>query len=167
MIKTIKKGLKVETKRQEYIHYGHKKFIDELFEPIQERELFVKPYGGLWASRSDSTMGWKNWCKNQEFHLSKYSDDNYFKFYLKQGTRILVIDNHKQLNDLPHIDVKSKFGFELSAFQILDFQKIAEEYDAMEVFHDNYTEIHYSSIFNSWDCDSICIWNLSKIKPIK
>lgn len=164
MIKTIEKGLKVETKRQEYIHYGHKEFINELFEPIRERALFVKPYGGLWASRSDSTDSWKKWCESNEFHLSKYFDDNYFKFYLKQGTKLLVIDNHKQLNDLPHIDVKSEFGFELSAFQILDFQKIAEEYDAMEVLISKDHQLYWD--LYGWDCDSLLVFNKDCIESI-
>lgn len=36
---------------QEYIHYGNKEFKEELFRPIKNRENFVKPNGGLWASR--------------------------------------------------------------------------------------------------------------------
>lgn len=164
MIKTIKKGLKVETKRQEYIHYGHKKFIDELFEPIRERALFVKPYGGLWASRSDSTDSWKKWCENNEFHLSKYSDDNYFKFYLKQGTRILVIDDHKKLKDLPHIKIKERFGFEFDELHFLDFQKLAKEYDAMEVLISKDHRLYWD--LYGWDCDSLLVFNKDCIESI-
>ena len=164
MIKTIEKVLKVETKRQEYIHYGHKEFINELFEPIRERALFVKPYGGLWASRSDSTDSWKKWCESNEFHLSKYSDDNYFKFYLKQGTRLLIIDHHEQLNDLPHIEIKKKYGIEMKELCFIDFQKLAKEYDAMEVLISKDYQLYWD--LYGWDCDSLLVFNKDCIESI-
>lgn len=41
----------------EYIHYGHKHFEVNEFEPISNRELFPKPFGGF--------------CKVQEISLSR------------------------------------------------------------------------------------------------
>lgn len=153
-----------KNKRQEYIHYGHKEFIDELFEPIRERALFVKPYGGLWASRTDSTDGWKKWCEEQNFYLSKYSDDSYFKFYLKQGTKLLVINHHEQLNDLPHIEIKKRYGFEFDELHFLDFEKIAEEYDAMEVLLSSDYQLYWD--LYGWDCDSLLVFNKDCIESI-
>lgn len=45
----------------EYIHYGHKHFEVNEFEPIRNRELFPKPFGGFWASPVNAEYGWKDW----------------------------------------------------------------------------------------------------------
>ena len=154
-----------------YIHYGTRKF-DKNFnyntgKYIHMREYescFAKPVG-FWASHSQSDYDWKHYCLDNDIFLNsfKYS----FKFTLKPDTKILTVRSLYDVKDyirhvydpIHHRDYRDEY--------MLNFDKIYKEYDAMEVFHDNYTEIHYSSIFNSWDCDSICIWNLSKIKPIK
>ena len=56
---------------------------------------------------------------------------------------------------------------------IIDIMRVYEEYDAMELIHgDNYELFHsgfivpntedeekVAGMFNTWDADSICIWN--------
>ena len=75
---------------QVYIHYGHKEYNKYVFCRIENR-MFPKPTGGLWACRIE-TNDWIKWCKNENFYLGKYSEDNCFKFKLKMGSRILTID---------------------------------------------------------------------------
>ena len=164
MIKTFEKGKKVKDKRQEYIHYGHKEFDKKLFKPIKEFEMFIKPKGGLWASRADSKNGWKEWCKENDFCLDKYSDDNYFKFYLKEGTKVLLITNSSQLIKLPHINVKEKYGFNYDLFDVIDFEKLAEEYDAMEVLISQDCMLYWD--LYGWDCDSLLVFNKDCIESI-
>ena len=49
-------------KKVNYIHYGSNKFDINIFKKIKNRPKFVKPEGGLWASRVETEHGWKDWC---------------------------------------------------------------------------------------------------------
>lgn len=51
----------------EYIHYGHKHFEVNEFEPIRNRELFPKPFGGFLASPVNAEYGWKDWNEAEHF----------------------------------------------------------------------------------------------------
>ena len=46
--------------RQIYIHYGATQFNPLLNFPIKNKRCWVKPKGGLWASRKNASFGWKN-----------------------------------------------------------------------------------------------------------
>ena len=51
---------------------------------------------------------------------------------------------------------------------MIDFEKIYQEYDGMELYMiENYSEFYNSYLFNSYDVDSLIIWNLDKIIPIE
>lgn len=112
----------------QYIHYGTTEFSKDKFKEIKNESFFTKPRGGLWASRVDSEYGWKNWTEDEHFRTEVYREDNYFKFKLKDEAKVLVIDNAKQILDLPK--QKNEFNF---SFVCLDFEKLAKEYDAIEV----------------------------------
>ncbi len=43
--------------RQIYIHYGAKQFDPLLNFPIKNEHCWVKPEGGLWASRINASFG--------------------------------------------------------------------------------------------------------------
>lgn len=135
-----------------YIHYGSNEFDINKFEKIKNKEEFVKPLGGLWASRVDINTGWKNWCLNTGFDAKL---DEYFIFSLKEDTKILTIDNNEQLKELP----KLNNSFEL--YCNLDFEKLSEEYDAIEVLISKDQNLYFS--LYGWDCDSIVVMNPSKI----
>lgn len=148
-----------------YIHYGHKEFDKSKFNEIENRELFVKPSGGLWASRIDSENGWKNWIEVQEFYLDKYRDDNYFKFKLKDDSRILKITNNDQLEKLPHIDLKKyNIDFEFTVWQMLDFEKLSKKYDAIEVLISEDSQLYWE--LYGWDCDSLLVFNKDCIEIV-
>lgn len=62
---------------------------------------------------------------------------------------------------------KIRFDFVFSDFYRYDeieinYEKICEEFDGMEVYHFDLNLVH--TIFNLWDCDSICIWHKDKIE---
>ena len=135
-----------------YIHYGSNEFDINKFEKIKNKEEFVKPLGGLWASRKDISTGWMNWCKNTGFDTKL---DEYFIFSLKEDTKILTIDNNEQLKELPKLN--NSFGLYCN----LDFEKLSEEYDAIEVLISKDQNLYFS--LYGWDCDSIVIMNPSKI----
>lgn len=139
---------------RKYIHYGHKSFDKDLFTPIVNKRNSAKPVGGLWASATDADYGWKNWCEDSDFR--KCEDENSFIFTLSDNARVLHIDNISDINNLPKID-------SICSWICLDFEKLKEEYDAIEV------KISGNGIYfglYSWDCDSILIMNPDIIEVI-
>lgn len=166
-------------KEIEYIHYGSKKFDKNKFEEIMNRpDGVLKPFGGLWASRIDAEYGWKEWTQEQEFRLDKYSKDNYFKFKLKDNARVLVLRSSKQLEKLPQvkeIELENGMVVPIPDFGqiVLDFEKLKEEYDAIELLMSEEDNTGYEDIFDGlywklygWDCDSILVMNKDIIEVI-
>ena len=140
-----------------YIHYGDDKFIPEKFDEIKNECGWPKPMGGLWASRTDTDWGWKDWCSSEDFHLDSFSKS--FKFKLKEGSKVLEVH---------HVNDIDKYIINTNKFpKSINFEKILiDGYDAVELFHgDNYNELH-DGIFYSWDCDSIVILNKECIIPL-
>lgn len=140
---------KVESMKT-YIHYGQNNFDVDLFAPIENRPYFTKPFGGLWASRTDAKYSWNDWCRNNDF--AECRNDNSFTFTLKDGAKVLEINSVKELKEVPKI--KDDDGV---TYTMIDFEKLSESYDAIEV---NISSDHnlYFSLYG-WDCDSILIMN--------
>lgn len=84
---------------KEYVHYGSSEFLLSRFRRIQNRPLFPKPNGGLWASRSDYPLSWKKWCKKENYNTWNLKES--FSFHLDEKTRILTITSAEQLLSLP------------------------------------------------------------------
>lgn len=134
-----------------YIHYGHTSFDKNLFRQITNNNFFTKPDGGFWASNTKAKYGWKEWCEENDFR--DCSKDNNFIFVLTNDAKILKIDLVDQLNVLPK--VKSDFG--ISNWTMLDFEKLSESYDAIEVSIISDYRLYHE--LYGWDCDSILIMN--------
>lgn len=141
-------------KKIKYIHYGHKKFDIKKFDKIKNRSLGVKPLGGFWGSRIDSDIGWLQWCIGNEFCMEKLKTS--FTFILKKNAKVLTIDNYNQLKGLP-LNIDSHLNITLS-WITLDFEKLAEEYDAIEVLLSKDRNKLYFGLYG-WDCDSIIVMN--------
>lgn len=133
----------------EYIHYGHKSFDRNKFDSIKNRPELPKPFGGIWACRTDADLSWKNWCEDTEFGANL--KDN-FIFTLSKNARILVISDSKDLEKLPTIGTYTR-----EIYCCLDFEKLAEEYDAIEIYAGSNRDLYFK--FYGWDCDSILIMN--------
>ena len=136
-----------------YIHYGHTKFDKDLFTKIKNVDCNTKPRGGLWASDINSKHGWKEWCNENEFR--NCDKENSFTFTLSDDAKILYIESVNDLQSLPKVD--DKFGINFSSWILLDFEKLAEIYDAVEVSISNDFDLYYQ--LYGWDCDSIVIMN--------
>ena len=140
-----------------YIHYGHHQFDSELFLEIKNRPFgWIKPYGGLWASNINAAYGWKDWCNDESFR--ECNEENSFKFTLKEGTKVLKIDNADLLKKLPVFD-----NYIMSVH--LDFEKLKQQYDAIEVIISNDNKLYWD--LYGWDCDSILIFNKDCIDILK
>ena len=137
-----------------YIHYGHKQFNNDLFNEIKNRD-WVKPDGGLWASNINAEYGWKDWCEANDFRECK--EENSFTFRIKNGFKILKIDNIKILKELPKANIPYKFSW-----VTLDFEKIKKEYDAIEVLISKDYRLYYQ--LYGWDCDSLLVLNKNCIE---
>lgn len=142
----------------EYIHYGHKKFQINRFVPIRNEELRNKPFGGLWASRTDAKYGWKEWNEDKQFR--ECEEENSFKFTLSTNANVLEIHSHKDLSKVPQVK-KSIFN---GSF-LPDFEKLLSDgVDAIELFISDDRELYWS--LYGWDCDSILIMNPDVVREI-
>ena len=136
-----------------YIHYGHTKFDKSMFNKIKNVDCSTKPKGGLWASDVEAEHGWKDWCEAEEFRDCK--EENSFSFVLSDNAKVLYIDSIDDLKVLPKVD--DKFGMNFLSWVLLDFEKLAETYDAVEVSISSDFDLYYQ--LYGWDCDSIVIMN--------
>lgn len=140
-----------------YIHYGATHFDENLFEDIKNIP-FVKPEGGLWASRVDAKRSWKEWTEDNEYMTDRYREDNSFKFILKKGARILTLKTKADLKNLPMSKIPT---LDPTLFNWLNFEKLQEQYDAIEVYIDNlYWDLY------GWDCDSLLVLNKNIVEQI-
>ena len=133
----------------EYIHYGCATFEKEKFKSIKNLPECTKPFGGFWASRVNTKISWKNWCEDTQFETNL---NDSFIFTLNSNAKVLTISNIEQLQSLPKIE------WITSMVQTnLDFEKLAKEYDTIEVLISKDGNLYHE--LYGWDCDSILIMN--------
>ena len=145
-----------------YIHYGSKEFEPMRFMPIKNKELGVKPEGGLWASPVGCEFGWKEWCASSEY--SKCDEENSFLFSLSENANILYINSVCDLDSLPK--ASSIIPIPL-AWVTLDFKKLLKDgIDAVQVNMSDEVCNDFTNAANrlyfklyGWDCDSTLVMN--------
>lgn len=129
--------------------------MPELFDPISNREMFTKPFGGFWASPVDAVYGWKEWCSENDFGDLSRS----FTFSITSTANIRHIGRTSDMDDMPKLETVS-----FVPWVCLDFEKIlADGIDGLEVHmsKDQPEDIMQGLYFTlyGWDCDSILIMN--------
>lgn len=154
---------------KKYITYGKGNvFCKDLLPDKNDLDTKIsfinKVPGTLWGSPIDAKYGWEKWCKDWNFHLELLRKDNCFTWSLKPTAKVLYISSIKDLNKIPYVK-QNMFLFE-NVF--VDYSKIIQEYDAMELCMDNGHIGHMfvseeEQCFNSWDCDSIMVFNKEMI----
>ena len=150
--------------RQIYIHYGATQFNPLLNFPIKNERCWVKPKGGLWASRKNASFGWKNWCAIEEFR--ECNEDCSFEFVMKDESKIAIISTPSQLSRLPCIK-----NSRVSSCYLIDFEKCVRlGIDAIELcwYGDEYADIASGDLhfeLYGWDCDSIVVLNPNAVIP--
>lgn len=122
-----------------------------------------KPIFGLWASPVDSEWGWRNFCMDGGWNLERLT--NKFLFKLSPDSKIYVIDNIEDLNAI------SAFGPDSFGWKTINFRKLLNEgYDGLYITRDA-AHIQDDSKtmlkgLDSWDVESICVFNKDVIIPI-
>ncbi len=150
--------------RQIYIHYGAKQFDPLLNFPIKNEYCWVKPKGGLWASRKNASFGWKDWCAREEFRDCK--DECSFEFVLRDESRIATISTLPQLRRLPSIE-----NSRIASSYLIDFEKCVRlGIDAIELcwYGQEFENVASGDLYfelYGWDCDSIVVLNPDTIIP--
>lgn len=157
-----------------YIHYGATALDFMKGFPIRNIPFHVKPQGGLWASREDSSFGWKQWCEREDFR--ECDPKNSFRFTLKDDAHVAIVSNYEDLKALPESVLS--FGRLLTSpptgmNYCIDFEKcLSLGIDAIELcwygreFDEKAKDDLYFLLYG-WDCDSIVILNQSCILPIE
>ena len=154
----------VKTKHKVYIHYGANHFDKN--SPLTISRWDKPP--GFWASPLHSKWGWKHFCISENFRLDTLSES--FQFRLRKNAKILKIHRIEQI--FPYLKLEEKPDYipnsEWEDRYILDCEKIMNEFDGLELFMEkNYNYFHNTDLFYAWDVDSLVVWNLSKIVPLK
>ena len=130
----------------------------DLFTPISNHAFWLKPIGGLWGSMPDSDFNWKAWCLEEDFQTEKLNECFYFT--LKPGSKILSIRKSSDLEPLPKLHDSEKFHGTV----FLDFEKLAKQYDAIELFV--YGDFDLQGLLGTWDCDCVLVLNPDAVQEI-
>jgi hypothetical protein len=124
-----------------------------LFTPICDIPFRNKPKGGLWTSPVDSSYGWSDWSKDNEYgDLSSHFDLDF------EGA-VFEIDSLEDMNNLPWIENNSMY---FVSFEPLVFMG----YDAIRLTDKGQTDTrftHPKSLYG-WDCETVLVMNADAIK---
>ncbi len=148
----------------EYIHYGATKFDPSKGFPIKNTEYpWTKLVGGLWASRSNASCGWKNWCIEEDFE--DCCEENSFSFTIKPSANVIRVSNRDDLAKLPNKQVFTYGQKSIFDLFYIDFEEcLAMGIDAIELcyYGEEYKSLNPRGMYYAlygWDCDSIVILN--------
>lgn len=148
-----------------YIHYGDSEFKPQYVGKDDEHSVLFSKMPGLWGSPVDAKYGWKDWCIREG--LKNFSETIWFKFKLKPEAEVLHV--YKERDILPYVKIPNHLDNKIggiSMYGILKRDELKRDYDAIELhLSQNPGDLHYT-IFNTWDCDSIVVWNPDVIIPI-
>ncbi len=143
-------------------------FDSSKFNQIENSPYFCKPKGGLWSSPEKSSWGWKQWVESEmpEWMKEKYGLSQ-FRFRLKPGSKVYRIDS---VIDLLMVPYKIKMG-PLSCFgDLIDFEGMAEEYDAILLTESGQENTRWSDEYGmslyGWDCESLLVLRPGCIEEI-
>ena len=131
-----------------------------------------KPTKAWWGSPVDGNFTWKYWCLGEKFKPESYfRKENKFLWTLTDDSKIFTIKNvsdaenigksyqYNSLNDIPFC-ISPVIDFEA----LYDDGYIAIELEDACIGHMFVNK--YELMFNSWDCESICVLDSSKIVPV-
>jgi hypothetical protein len=123
-----------------------------MIRPIKNGRLTNKARGGIWTSPLNSSHSWKNWCNGTNWR--NYPEDLNFKLRFNKDSKILLINNIEDLNDLPLVK-------ELEFIGAIDFESLSKECDAIWLTEKGLreTEDIWPVSLMGWDCETVHIFN--------
>ena len=152
-----------------FIHYGTEKLnknykYDNSKDARQWSRSINKPICCLWSSPIKTNFGWKNFVEEKSGLIHK-SLESFVKFKLTKDARVLVISK-KTIKS-----VFKKYGYTYRFWKKFYWDKIEKDYDAVYVDITSLGQGRLSSLvdeyyLNSFDVDSLCVWNLEKVKVV-
>lgn len=144
-------------------HFGVNEFSPEVFKKPENGDWIKPKKGGLWTSPTDSKWGWGDWCRAEDFRTETLK--NHFLIKMNPDARILVIDS---LADLQAMHFKKLIEPQRLSCKI-DFEKIAEDYDAIWLTEKGESETRYSRPLTmyGWDVETVLILNIDCFTVIK
>lgn len=144
-----------------FVHYGSTEFNQEVFTPAYTRFFDVKPEEGFWASPTDSSNNWDNWCKREEFR--KNHPNIRCEFTIAPEAKVLQVstldDIAYMLANYPTQVTSSILPYDnyMGAglpYLMIDYEVMAKDWDGI-----SYDHSALGNILGPWDCDSICVFN--------
>ena len=148
----------------------YRTYMDEQFlNDIESYGFRNKPEGGLWGCRDDS---WKDWCEDNDYPCSI----NYFEWSLKPGMKVYTIDSEEDFIYLLKNYSAEEKDYNGNPTYVIDFLKLANDYDAVELTPAGNNKLHFSITsndpelqdprykrallitLNAWDIPSICVF---------
>lgn len=147
-----------------YIVLGKTELKKELFNKDLTNDGINKPVGGLWSSPytpgKKYISDWDRFCKEENFDKEDWSKGIIFK--LKDNARIYTIDSYEDLTVLVNKYPNEKSIIRTDA---LDFNKIAEDYDAIHLTEEGQwkTRNTYPNTLYGWDCETLLVLNYDSI----
>ena len=143
-----------------YIHYGHKEFDINKFMVPKNRQFLNKPLGGLWASKTDTEFGWKDWCEKEDYSFCDRNQS--FMFKISDNANVIYINCVEDVKKLPD----QKTDLSLTCIKTVDFEQLIDDgVDAIE-FNISMDWGLYMALYG-WDCDSMLVLNPDVIEVIK
>ena len=130
-------------------------------QPQNQDDPVHKPRGGLWTSTvtDDHRSGWLDWVERESFHSG---EEEVWHLEPEDGLDVMIIE------DQPHLDaILENYGRDLGTatlatqartFAPLDFEAIAENYDAIRLTEQGQwnTRMSRPGLYG-WDCESV-LW---------
>jgi hypothetical protein len=145
------------------------------FEPIKNGlySFFLnKPMGGLWTTPTTAKFGWKEWCIAADYHVERLN--TWTRLELKRDDTLYIIDSLDKL-----VDTIDKYPFIESSWtgglgKFIDFEKIVGAgYDGIYLTEEGLKDCDfYVPIaggyygLNTWDCETVLLFNLDIMKGI-
>lgn len=123
--------------------------------PVENRH-FIKPKWGLWTSTYDAerhTSAWVDWCLAEEF--GDVTAGSWFVLTPDPSARVFVIDGLAALEHLTdNYPEPGTEAYTRRFFACLDFERLAQEYDAIHMTEAGQWATRYSTPnLNGWDVE--------------
>jgi len=145
---------------EKQLHVGNSNLVKGQLRPLVPH-LAIKAGGGLWTSTYESEYGsdWVQWCLAEEFRVPK--DGKWASSILvpSKDARIYTVNDEMSAKHLmekyPVTEGPLAFFNDFRTFGTIDFNKVAEDYDAVSLTREGQWATRWSEYsMYGWDCES-------------